>query len=56
MGDPKTNSDTVRAYYGFAFKEGNPAEAVAKYLGDRYIQHNPQAANGPEAFIGSVHG
>jgi len=51
MSDPKTNTDTVRAYYELAFNEGKPEEAVAKYLGDRYIQHNPQAADGAEAFI-----
>ena len=28
--------------------------AVQRYLGDRYVQHNPQAADGPEAFIGFV--
>jgi predicted SnoaL-like aldol condensation-catalyzing enzyme len=55
MGDPKANTDTVRAYYELSFNEGKPEEAVAKYQGDRYIQHNPQAADGPEAFIGFVH-
>ncbi len=54
MSDAKTNTETVRAYYELAFNEGKPEEAVAQYLGDRYIQHNPQAADGPEAFIGFV--
>ena len=54
MNDPKTNTDTVRNYYELAFNEGKPEEAVAKYLGGRYIQHNPQAADGAEAFIGFV--
>jgi predicted SnoaL-like aldol condensation-catalyzing enzyme len=54
MSDPRANTDTVRAYYELAFNEGKPEEAVAKYQGDRYIQHNPQAADGPEAFIGFV--
>ena len=51
MSDPKTNTDTVRAYYELAFNEGKPEEAVANYLGDRYIQHNPQVADGKQAFI-----
>lgn len=55
MSDPKTNTETVRAYYELAFNEGKPEEAAANYLGDRYIQHNPQAADGAEAFIGFVH-
>jgi len=54
MGDPKANTEAVRSYYELAFNEGEPEEAVAKYVGDRYIQHNPQAADGPEAFIGFV--
>ena len=29
-------------------------QAVAEYFGDRYIQHNPQADDGPGAFIGFV--
>ncbi|MBK5254074.1 MAG: nuclear transport factor 2 family protein [Peptostreptococcaceae bacterium] len=31
--------------------EGNPAEAVKKYVGDEYIQHNPLAENGKQGFI-----
>jgi predicted SnoaL-like aldol condensation-catalyzing enzyme len=54
MSDPKTNTETVRSYYELAFNDGKPEEATAKYLGDRYIQHNPQAADGPDAFIGFV--
>ena len=33
---------------------GDPEGAVERYLGDRYVQHNPQAADGPQAFIGFV--
>jgi predicted SnoaL-like aldol condensation-catalyzing enzyme len=54
MSDPKTNTETVRSYYELAFNDGRPEEAAAMYLGDRYIQHNPQAADGPDAFIGFV--
>jgi hypothetical protein len=34
-----------------AFNDKRPEEAVAKYVGPRYIQHNPLAPGGPEAFI-----
>jgi predicted SnoaL-like aldol condensation-catalyzing enzyme len=54
MSDPKEHTETVRAYYELAFNEGKPEEAVTTYLGDRYTQHNPQAADGPDAFIGFV--
>ena len=45
---------TVRAYYETAF-DGQPELAVANYMGPQYIQHNPEADNGPDAFIQFVH-
>jgi predicted SnoaL-like aldol condensation-catalyzing enzyme len=48
------NKATVVAYYTTAFNDKKPEEAVAKYGGPVYIQHNPQAADGFEAFIGFV--
>jgi predicted SnoaL-like aldol condensation-catalyzing enzyme len=56
MADLESNKQTVRAFYNLAFNEKQPADAVAKYIGPEYIQHNPQAADGPEAFIGFVTG
>jgi predicted SnoaL-like aldol condensation-catalyzing enzyme len=54
VSDPRTNSEIVRAFYELAFNEGKPEEAVERYVGDRYVQHNPQAADGAEAFVGFV--
>ncbi|AGW41022.1 homoserine dehydrogenase [Leifsonia xyli subsp. cynodontis DSM 46306] len=54
MTTTEDNKRIVTDYYLTAFA-GNPEKAVADHLGDRYIQHNPQAENGPEAFIGFVH-
>jgi predicted SnoaL-like aldol condensation-catalyzing enzyme len=48
------NKATVVAYYTTAFNDKKPEEAVAKYGGPVYIQHNPQAADGFEAFIAFV--
>ena len=42
------------AYYTTAFNDKKPEEAVAKYGGPVYIQHNPQAADGFDAFIDFV--
>ena len=54
MADLERNKRLVREYYELAFNEHQPREAVERYQGDEYIQHNPQAPDGPEAFIGFV--
>ncbi len=56
MADPETNKQTVLAYLNTAFNEKKPAEAVEKYGGSHYIQHNPQAPDGFEAFVQFVGG
>ena len=45
------NKRDVTAFYDLMFNQGQPAEAVRQYVGDRHIQHNPMVADGPEAFI-----
>jgi predicted SnoaL-like aldol condensation-catalyzing enzyme len=50
MADPEKNKRTVLAYYNLAFNDRRSAEAVEKYGGSHYIQHNPQAPDGFEAF------
>ena len=54
MTDLEQNKRTVRAFYEESFNDGDPEGAVQRYLGDRYVQHNPQAADGADAFIGFV--
>jgi predicted SnoaL-like aldol condensation-catalyzing enzyme len=56
MADPEKNKQTVLAYYNLAFNDRKPTEAVEKYGGSHYIQHNPQAPDGFEAFIQFVEG
>jgi predicted SnoaL-like aldol condensation-catalyzing enzyme len=51
MAEDEQNKQTVIAFYTLAFNDKRPEEAVERYLGSRYIQHNPQAPDGPEAFI-----
>ena len=48
--DPEANKKNAIAFYTMAY-EGKPSEAVKKYVGKEYIQHNPDVANGPEGFI-----
>ena len=45
------NKRNVVAFYDLMFNQCQPAEAIARYTGDRYIQHNPHVADGKEAFI-----
>ena len=54
MADLERNKQTVVEFYELAFNGKQPEQAVEKYVGNEYIQHNPQAPDGPEAFIGFV--
>ena len=54
MSNLETNKANVRAYYETAFG-GQLELAVKRYLGPEYIQPNPQAGDGPAAFIQFVH-
>ena len=48
--DLAQNKENAIAFYRTAYI-GNPKEAVEKYVGAEYIQHNPLVANGKQAFI-----
>ncbi len=45
------NKKNVTEFYDLAFNKCNPKEAVDKYAGDDYIQHNPMVVSGKEGFI-----
>jgi predicted SnoaL-like aldol condensation-catalyzing enzyme len=53
MADLERNKQVVVDFYTTAFG-GNPAKAIADHFGPRYIQHNPGAPDGPEAFTAYV--
>lgn len=45
------NKKNAMGFYDLMFNQCKPAEAIEKYVGDVYIQHNPTVADGKEAFI-----
>lgn len=45
------NKHNVMAFYDLMFNGCKPAEAIAAYAGEVYIQHNSEVADGKEAFI-----
>ena len=45
------NKEMVISFYNMIFQEHKVREALERYVGDRYIQHNPLAPNGTEALI-----
>ena len=45
------NKKNAMAFYDVMFNQSQPAEAIRKFVGDVYIQHNPLVGDGKEAFI-----
>ena len=45
------NTQNVMAFYDLMFNQNQPAEAIERYTGDTYIQHNPEVGDGKTAFV-----
>lgn len=45
------NKLNATAFYDLMFNQCQPKAAIEKYVGDTYIQHNPEVADGKDAFI-----
>ena len=51
MNNEKENKQNVVAFYDLMFNQCQPENAIKKYVGDAYIQHNPHVGDGKAAFI-----
>lgn len=51
MQDRRANKAHAIAFYDMMFNRCQPRVAIERYVGDVYIQHNPEVADGKTAFI-----
>jgi predicted SnoaL-like aldol condensation-catalyzing enzyme len=51
MSDLDRNKANVVAFYELKFNDCRPAEAIDRYAGHTYIQHNPHVEDGKDGFI-----
>lgn len=51
MDKLERNRENVMAFYDLMFNQCRPADAVERYVGAAYIQHNPGVGDGADAFI-----
>ena len=52
----EVNKNLVQSFYELAFNQHKPTEAVRKYIGDKYIQHNPHLPDGGAIFANYFEG
>ena len=45
------NKQAAMGFYDLMFNQCKPREAIERYVGDVYIQHNPTVADGKGAFV-----
>ncbi len=50
-GDTERRKADVVAFYDLMFNQCRPAEAVERFVGAEYRQHNPDVGDGTQAFI-----
>ena len=51
MSNSLQNKENAKAFYELMFNQCKPREAIEQFVGEQYIQHNPEVADGKEAFI-----
>jgi predicted SnoaL-like aldol condensation-catalyzing enzyme len=51
MNPLERNKQNAIAFYDLMFNQCRPREAMERYAGEEYIQHNPGVGDGKQAFI-----
>ncbi len=51
MANPEDNKKAAMAFYDLMFNQSRPQEAIERYAGDDYTQHNPHVPDGKQAFV-----
>lgn len=49
--DLERNKANAIAFYELIFNDCRPAEGLERYVGEQYIQHNPDVGDGKQPFI-----
>ena len=49
--DLERNKENAKAFYDLMFNQSKPREAIERFAGAEYRQHNPDVADGKQAFI-----
>jgi predicted SnoaL-like aldol condensation-catalyzing enzyme len=47
----EANKQTARAFYDLMFNQCQPTEAIERYAGADYVQHNPSVPDGKDGLI-----
>jgi predicted SnoaL-like aldol condensation-catalyzing enzyme len=48
---PAERKQAAMAFYDLMFNECRPRDAIERYVGDEYVQHNPEVGDGKDAFV-----
>ena len=51
MSNLEQNKENAKAFYDLMFNRCKPREAIERFAGPEYIQHNPEVADGRQAFV-----